>query len=122
MPLSRLHFVRDLPQASCLTSDERHSLDHCLVQLLGGLCDILVQFAAIYRRHRAEGGYARQSNSNLDPSFMAFGRSFGGGERYMVRRSLDHLTLCIVNIGVGYTNILPTSYHNLRNKIQDVGA
>jgi len=112
VPCSRLHFIRDLSQASYPTADEMHNLEHCLIQLLDGFCDILVPFSVAYR--------AKRNYLTPDPDllFEACGKSLRNGDRYMVRRSLDHLALCMVNMSVRHT--LPTGYSQLRKKIQEV--
>ncbi|KAF8416944.1 hypothetical protein EV426DRAFT_624835 [Tirmania nivea] len=132
VPRSRLHFIRDLTQTPYPSDDDRNKLECCLVQLLGSLCDILKPFSTIYYRHRtesdraetdraetdrAETNYGTQ-NSNPDTLFEVYGKVLWDGDRYMVRRSLDHLTLCMINMGVGRTTCLPAGYNDLGKKIE----
>lgn len=108
------------------TDEERHSLEACLVQVLGDLCDLLLCFATEYWRLKSNRDYSQQhglgSDSSPEALFFACGRPLGDGNRYMVRRSLDHLILCMVNMGVGRPHILPTGYYNLGDKIKGVGT
>ena len=102
------------------TSDDTHKLECCLVKLLGSLCDILELFSKIYDRNRTEIEYGKQSNFDSDMLFQVCGKVLSDGERYLVRRSLDHLTLCMINMGVGGISCLPAGYHELGNKIHQV--
>lgn len=126
MPRSRQQFIRDLTKMPNPSDEERHSLERCLVQLLSDLCDLLLDFANEYWRLRSNRNYSQQhglgSDSNPEALFFACGRPLWDGNHYMVRRCLDHLTLCMINMGVGRPHTLPTGYHQLRDKIKEVSA
>ncbi|KAF8431998.1 hypothetical protein BGX38DRAFT_1277007 [Terfezia claveryi] len=124
VPRSQQQFIRDLTQMPHPSDEERNSLEHCLIQLLSDLCDLLLNFGTEYWRLRLNRDYSKQHNlesdSNPEALFFACGRPLWNGNRYMVRRSLDHLALCMINLGVGRSQVLPMGYNKLGNKIKEV--
>ncbi|KAF8462270.1 hypothetical protein BDZ91DRAFT_734784 [Kalaharituber pfeilii] len=118
VPRSRLHFVRrDLSGTPALNEKERCDIENVLIEVLQRLCEILSYFAQEYHQRLAQLKLARQTDDEIDPTahpealFEVCGYPLRRGNTYMIRRALDHLALCMVNLGVG--RIAPIGYQNV---------
>ncbi|KAF8460717.1 hypothetical protein BDZ91DRAFT_798572 [Kalaharituber pfeilii] len=121
VPKSRHHFIRDLSNTTLPTKGERYALDSCLVRILRMLCEHLLYFADEYWRLQSQRGCGSRINlESLSPEalFAACGLSLRDGNRYMIRRGLDHLALCMINMGLDRTP--PSGYNELRMQIFQV--
>ena len=104
------HFIQKANNTIYPSDGERLALESCLVGVLGKLCDILLYFAEEHKR--------RQTISPPEPLFEVCGSRLRNSNRYMIRRSLDHLALCMVNMSVGRTP--PKGYGQLLSQISQV--
>ncbi|KAF8460724.1 hypothetical protein BDZ91DRAFT_851386 [Kalaharituber pfeilii] len=121
VPKSRKHFIRDLSNTPSPTEGERYALDNCLVRVLRMLCEHLLYFANEYWRLQSQREYGNRINlESLSPEalFEACGSILWDGNRYMIRRGLDHLALCMINMGLDRPP--PSGYHELRMQIFQV--
>ncbi|KAF8460716.1 hypothetical protein BDZ91DRAFT_738462 [Kalaharituber pfeilii] len=121
VPKSRKHFIRDLSNTPSPTEGERYALDNCLVRVLRMLCEHLLYFADEYWRLQSQREYGNRINlESLSPEalFEACGSRLRDGNRYMIRRGLDHLALCVINMGLD--RIPPSGYNELRMQIFQV--
>ncbi|KAF8468205.1 hypothetical protein BDZ91DRAFT_722149 [Kalaharituber pfeilii] len=108
VPKSRLQFARqDVSRTPALNATERRDIESVLMEVLHRLCEILSCFALEYQKRQSKMIHVKQNNIEFgkhehpEALFEACGHRLWNGNKFMIRRSMDHLALCMVNLGLG---------------------